>query len=164
MTGESRLFLLRIPTTHLGMRPLCRRSLSLKAQWIEQAQSMPRTGGACLRRRAARRHQDGRTRSDRCRTSLSGLSPSTSGTRLIAAALQAAVQRGAAELSNRALERIQAVIQREQRVPAATMTACCLSKRTVERGSFGLVLSRTCSRRFHLATVFGSRRTAAPTL
>ncbi len=70
MTGESRLFLLRIPTTHLGMRPLCRRSLSLKAQWIEQAQSMPRTGGACLRRRAARRHQDGRIHSDRCRTSL----------------------------------------------------------------------------------------------
>ena len=74
-----------------------------------------------------------------------------------AVALQAAMQGRARQVRDRRLQGIEAVVQRQQRVPRkATMTASSSTDSTVDAASFGPVgRSATEVRFLHLATVFG---------
>jgi len=70
--------------------------------------------------------------------------------------LQAAMQRRSAEVRDRRLQGVEAIVQRQQRVPPkATMMASSSIDRTVDLASLGPVArSETEARFFHLATVF----------
>ena len=74
-----------------------------------------------------------------------------------AVALQTAMQRGSRQVRDRCLQRVETVIERQQRVPRnATTTASSSIDRTVDLAAFGPVgRSATEERCRHLATVFG---------
>ena len=129
-----------------------RRRTSTSGRWR-------RRGRACPARSAPRRCRCGSSRSDRLLNfRLSGLSPSTSGSRRDAMALQAAVQRRARQVRDRRLQGVEAVVERQQRMPAEGDDDRLLLDR--QHGRLGPPSARSADRRprsalFHLATVFG---------